>query len=111
MKRRDVLKSIFGAPFVPAIIPTAGGTDIVLVPGAVRIGLRVYDVGRGRAFDMTLLAKPWPSPGDRVRFDYKTLHLVGIVERTEAEPFHGGDNILFHVNGRVIEFRGKGPRG
>jgi hypothetical protein len=106
MNRRQLLAALVGTPVVAASAMTlASEGDVVLAPGAVRIPVSVWDEGRGRRFSLTLLTKPWPLAGDRVRLDFQGLHLLGVVDRTEAESFNGRTGrCWYHVVGRVVSF-------
>jgi hypothetical protein len=112
INRRQMFRALLGTPLAvaagAAVVPSV--REVVVAPGSVSVDLRVHDRGEGRVFTMTLFQEPWPLAGDRVRFDYQTLHLVGVVEQTEAVPLFTGqsDRFLYHVNGRVLEFTGQG---
>ena len=109
MNRRELFHSLLATPAAAAALAGAVGRDLVLAPGAVSVDLYVYDRGDGRIFGLQLLREPWPVCGDRVRLDFRDLHLVGVVEFTEATSFNGRDGrYMYHVHGRVLEFAGKG---
>lgn len=107
--RREMLAALL-APALLARTSVGGRTPsvVVLDPGAVLVGMRVYDHGDGASFSLTLTTKPWPRVGDQIRFDYEGAHLLGTVQATEAEQITDGfDRFFYHVQGRALEFSGK----
>ena len=105
-----MLKALVISAPVGAIAYTSNAVrEVVIEPAAVMLNLRVHGREQGQFFEMTLVRKPWPVVGERIRFDYQTFHLVGTVETTEAEPWKYSDRILYHLVGHVIEFRGEPP--
>lgn len=108
MNRRDALKHAVGVPLsLAGVTAVTLAAPVTLESGSVRLDLSVFDHGDGVRFALTLLKKPWPKVGDRVRFEHQAMQLLGTVTGFSTESVRGDDRVLYHVQGTVQAFDAK----